>query len=636
MSSRTKRARLLLPGVILTLVAGGCIEREGRPVNPCTQVTVAQTIQVNNVDKVDLLFMVDNSNSMTEEQASLAAEFPDMIQILTSGDFNLDDDNDDEDDFEPVRDLNVGIITSDMGVLGAPGVPTCGRADFGDDGVLRTQGRTDIAGCAATYPGILNFRAGSGVTPTAFARDVACVANVGIGGCGFEQQLEAVLKAVSPRAATNWTAPGFVAVGTPGAPRGLERPFFRMSEPHGDGLNNGFARPDSVLALIPVTDEEDCSAFDGELFNPMSAVYGATDLNLRCFVHGDQAQHPVERYTNGFLQLRDRPGLLIYAPITGVPVDLAQQPGQPINWDALVSNNPDLRDDRMEERVDPTMMNRLTPSCNVPGRGVAFPPVRIVRVAQQLEAAGAGVTVQSICQESFRGALTEIIRQIKSALGAACLPRALNVNADGSVDCDVVILQPPGQACSEAAGLTPKLDDTGTPIVEGDRALCVMRQLVPSADDRGGRRDPTGTGWFYDNYTATGEENCSRSGSTYQRIAFAGTQPVSGAEVRLECFLAVQGGGGTDIAIGTFCDPAQAPGSAGNLCSSAQNPERTGALSCDPVGRTCGVPCMNDAECRSAGLIGFVCDTRPLSEVDPARFSGNDAAYNYCVNPTCS
>ena len=88
MNSRTKRARLLLPGLILALAAGGCIEREGRPVNPCTQVTVGQKIQVTNVDKVDLLFMVDNSNSMAEEQGLLATQFPTMINILTTGDFN--------------------------------------------------------------------------------------------------------------------------------------------------------------------------------------------------------------------------------------------------------------------------------------------------------------------------------------------------------------------------------------------------------------------------------------------------------------------------------------------------------------------------------------------------------------------
>jgi hypothetical protein len=632
MSSRTKRARLLLPGLLLTLAAGGCIEREGRPVNPCTQVTVAQTIQVNNVDKVDLLFMVDNSNSMTEEQASLAAEFPSMIQILTSGDFNLNGSLEDDDDFEPVRDLNVGIVTSDMGVLGAPGVPTCGRADFGDDGMLRTAGRTDIAGCMATYPGVLNFRAGSGTTPDTFARDVSCVATVGIGGCGFEQQLEAMLKAVTPRAATDWTSPSFVPVGTPGAPRGLERPFFRMSEPHGDGINNGFARRDAVLALIPVSDEEDCSAFDPQLFDPASPVYGATDLNLRCFVHGADGQHPVERYSNGFVQLRERPGLLIYAPIVGVPVDLVAAPGERVNWDALISDNPDLRDDRMEERVDPAMPNRLSPSCNEPGRGLAFPPVRIVRVAQQLEERGAGVTVQSICQSSFRGALTEIIRQIKSALGAACLPRPLNPDAEGKVSCDVIVVQPSGQSCP--AGSTPKLDSVGNPVIEGDRAVCVLEQLVASPDDRTAGREPSGTGWFYDNYTLTSQENCSRGEPVYQRIAFAGTQPVSGAEVRLECFLAVREGSDINISIGTICDPAEPAMSDANPCERAQNPERTGSLQCDQVQRSCGVPCTDDSVCRSAGLIGFVCDTRPLSEVDPD-LAGSSEPYNFCVNPTC-
>src|SRR5690606_31885632 len=112
MSSRIRRSLLLVP-VVLATIAAGCIEREGRPVNPCTQVTVAQAIQVNNVDKVDLLFMIDNSNSMSEEQESLAREIPNMIEILASGDFNQDGDNDDPEDFDPVQSLNVGVITSD-------------------------------------------------------------------------------------------------------------------------------------------------------------------------------------------------------------------------------------------------------------------------------------------------------------------------------------------------------------------------------------------------------------------------------------------------------------------------------------------------------------------------------------------
>ncbi len=629
MSPRIWRASLLLPVIVLSLAAAGCIEREGRPVNPCTQVTVADRIEVNNVDKVDLLFMIDNSNSMTEEQVSLAAEIPVMIRILASGDFTQDGDNDDPEDFDPVRDLNVGVITSDMGTGGFT-VPTCARSDFGDDGILRTQGRTDMTGCSATYPNILNFRTDSGVTPDAFARDVTCVANMGTGGCGFEQQLEAILKAVTPTGPQTWTRSDFIPVGTSGAPHGLHRPFFRMSSPHGNVANDGFVRDNSVLAIIPLTDEEDCSAHDPELFNPSSPTYSGTDLNLRCFAHGEAALHPISRYAQGLLQLRAREQLLIYAPIVGIPVDLAPGTGERPNWDLLVGET-SVRDPRMVEQVDPAMPNRLVPSCNT-ANGIAFPPVRIVRVAQQLAAAGAGVTVQSICQDSFAAALREIIVQIRSALGAACLPRRLNVEADGSVACDVLSVMPGGMDCP--AGYEPKRDDNGNPIIEsGDRRVCIIPQLVPTSAEVGAGTPPAGNGWYYDYYTNEGAENCQSGTEPWQRIGFAGMQPVSGAEVRLECFLAVQGTGTDDIQIGTFCDPTEG-GPPGNPCPSGTSPEGT-PLSCDPVTRACGVSCTSDADCRGAGLIGYVCDGRPLSEIDP-EFEGNSDPYNFCVNPTCS
>ena len=57
------------------------------------------------------------------------------------------------------------------------------------------------------------------------------------------------------------------------------------------------------------------------------------------------------------------------------------------------------------------------PSCSLPGRGVAFPPIRISRVAQGLDALGAQVTVQSICQEDLTTATEELVIQIRRALG---------------------------------------------------------------------------------------------------------------------------------------------------------------------------------------------------------------------------
>ncbi|HEY8429936.1 MAG TPA: hypothetical protein VIL20_16250, partial [Sandaracinaceae bacterium] len=517
-------------------------------------------------------------------------------------------------------------------------VPTCARSDFGDDGILRTQGNTANAECMATYPSILNFDAARGDSPTDFAEDVTCVAVLGTGGCGFEQQLEAILKALTPTTAQEWTHPDFVPIGTPGAPAGLDKPFFGMSQPHGNGANNGFVRKDSVLAIIPLTDEEDCSAHDRELFNPTSPTY-PTEPNLRCFAHGEQALHPVSRYVNGLLQLRAQPNLLVYAPIVGIPVDLAPGPGERPNYDVLVGD-PSVRDPRMIEMIDPSMPTRLVPSCNT-SNGIAFPPIRIVRVAQQLEQRGAGVTVQSICQDSFEDALREIIVQIRSALNAACLPRQLNVEADGSVSCDVLAVLRPDMGACEDYGYSPKMDENGQPVVEpgatGPRPVCVIPQIVPSAENRMNREAPSGTGWFYDNYTQEAQDNCFKPDRpTYQRIGFSGTQPPSGAEVRLECFVAVQGGGNeSDIQIGTFCDPA--PGAVvpdDNPCPNGRAPEGDVALACDPVTRACGVPCEADVDCRNAGLIGYVCDTRPLNVVDPD--SDRSEPYNFCVNPTCS
>lgn len=601
--------------LLCTFALTGCIEREGRPVSPCTETILVQTLEVTSVDQVDLLFMVDNSNSMSEEQASLAAEFPRMVEILASGDFELDGNLDGPDDFEPVGSLNVGVITSDMGTGGFT-VPTCAASDFGDDGILRTSGNT-ATGCAATYPSFLNFEPGDGGDPGAFATDVACVATVGTGGCGFEQQLEAILKALSPSAPTAWTSDDFRAPS-----------FFHGTSGHGDGVNAGFVRDRSVLAIIPVTDEEDCSAVDPELFNPGSATYGATDLNLRCFLHADQALHPIARFVDGFASLRENPAHLIYAPITGIPLDLAPAAGESPDWEALET------DTRTQQREDPSSPGRLVPSCSVPGRGEAFPPPRIVRVGRRLEEAGAGVTVQSICQESFRPALREIIRQIKRALPTGCLPRRLGVETDGTVSCEVLATMPGLLDCS--LGSTPLLAD-GVPVVEDGHNVCLVEQLVATTEERIAAIEPAGYGWFYDDYTSEGAERCGTGADTpFGRIEFT-IPPPSGSLLRMECLQSVLGAASGQVGLGTLCDPVDGsvPDSTLTCGGDGLAPDGTTPLSCDPHERTCGLTCTSNADCRSTGLVGFVCDTRALSEVAPDEFAGDSRPYGFCVNPTC-
>ena len=57
---------------------------------------------------------------------------------------------------------------------------------------------------------------------------------------------------------------------------------------HGDGANYGFLRQDSTLAIIMISDEDDCSTPNDELFDSSSPLYTG-DLNLRCFAPGSVA-----------------------------------------------------------------------------------------------------------------------------------------------------------------------------------------------------------------------------------------------------------------------------------------------------------------------------------------------------------
>src|SRR5690606_22476209 len=146
--------------------------------------------------------------------------------------------------------------------------------------------------------------------------------------------LEALLKALAPTRAAPSTGPSYVP------PR-----FLGGTLGHGDAENAGLARPDSLLAVVVLADEDDCSARDVELFDPTSSTYTA-DLNLRCQAHAEEALHPIERYVDGLLALRrDRPDLLAYALIGGVPPDLVEPSASAEGYARI------LADERMQERT---------------------------------------------------------------------------------------------------------------------------------------------------------------------------------------------------------------------------------------------------------------------------------------------
>jgi len=575
MNSRTLGASsAVLVLVALGLGSAGCLDRDLKPLTPCTVSGVVQKVRQNAVDKVDVLFLVDNSNSMAEEQASLTIQFPHLVSVLATG----DRDGDGTPEFPAVKDLHVGVVSSDMGNGGYP-VPTCATT-FGDDGILITRGNTATAGCMATYPPYLAFMPPGDVMQ--FATDFACVARLGTGGCGFEQHLESVLKAVTPS-----TSGITFNMGTVG---------------HADRENAGFLRDDSVIAIVVVGDEDDCSALDPDLFNPSSTTYTG-DLNLRCFMYPAAVQ-PVGRYVDGFRALRpDNPDLFVFADIGGVPTDLVANPDA-IDYNAI------LADSRMQETVDTTAMStRLTPSCNVPGRGLAFPPRRMVTVAQQF---APNAVVQSICQDDFGPALDAIIKKIADVLGKVCLPRALNPDATGRVGCEVVeVLPSTGDftRCDQVAGRTfTRMSDPGLGEPEGHE-VCTVDQVPGGA----------GAGWYYDNGT---EAIMRCPATTPQRIAFtAGAEPPAGTDVRLECLQPVQtlpGSAAGAVTLGTVCR-----GMPAGFCEGSA---AVRGLFCDDTSSTCQLGCSSDADCVGAGLSGFVCDVGLVTMVSSSAV---------CVNPTC-
>lgn len=308
-------------------------------------------------NQVDLLFVIDTSGGMGEEQGYLLSEVPRLLTQLLSGSFPGRD-------LPPVPSVNVGFISTDMGSHQYR-VPTCDG--LGDDGLF-TNG-----GCSWSDSG--RFMNIDGVDIE--LEEAACTAgSLGDSGCGYEQPLEAILKALTP------------------ADSSIR--FFDGSLGHGD-LHAGFLRPGAQLAVVVLANEDDCSASDSEIYNSSSARF-TPDLNLRCAFH-EEALHPISRYVDGLLALVPA-NRLTFATITGIPVDV-----QGLDYEVILS------DPRMAPRRNPSEPTLLVPSCEASRRGAAFPSPRLIRVAQGLESRGAQAANISICQNDYAGAVVDAIAQ---------------------------------------------------------------------------------------------------------------------------------------------------------------------------------------------------------------------------------
>lgn len=353
------------------------------------------------IDKIDLLFVVDNSGSMTEEQDLLAQQLPRMLTALRTGDA----DGAGQPEFRAVPDVHVGFVSSDMGLPGIEGIDKC--AGLGDDGLLQT-------GPTACLDGDAPFVDAASFADTAAASEaMQCVARLGTDGCGFEQQLEAGLKALSPASGDG--------------PTFLPDPDGSGALGHGDQENAGFLRDDSLLIVVMVTDEEDCSAKSNSFLVPPAYLAEGDPLlgqglNVRCNGNPDEL-YSVERYVAGLEALRPYDDLVMFFALAGMPPDAVSEgtiasysfedrDEREAFYDALLANP------MMQEQVDDLGTpspddDVMTPVCDT-AIGRAYPARRIVEVAR---AFGVNGMVQSICEADFGGPMSTILRSIGRRLG---------------------------------------------------------------------------------------------------------------------------------------------------------------------------------------------------------------------------
>jgi len=370
----------------------GCPDRTISEVNPQQGRVEYKDIPVTVNRNVDILFVIDDSPSMADKQANLGTNFPNFINVLNTIQGGL-------------PDVHIGVVTTDLGTKAtqdaAPGpaigqIGNGGCSGTGDGGNLQTFG----AMVTGTY--ISDIKQTNGTRTKNYTGDLAAVfgamaRGAGAGGCGFEQPLEAMRRALN-----------------------------------NNPQNAGFLRPDAYLAVIFIADEDDCSMAKSAMLGPESAALGPLQ-SFRCnrFGHicdvggtspdqmnqvGPKSQcHPNENspylekvsvYVDFLKKLKSDPTKIIVAGIMGVTepyqVELRSPPG------------------------GGTAQQAVAHSCSYTGAmglEVADPPTRIKFLLDQFPNRS---TFTTICQQNLSDGLVLIAQLLKSVIGDPCIEGKLS------------------------------------------------------------------------------------------------------------------------------------------------------------------------------------------------------------------
>ncbi len=274
---------LLLGATVVGVMpmAVGCLDRPVAPSSPRTSNTLTQRVSLTAVDKIDLVFMIDNSSSMADKQKVLADAVPDLLKRLVTpnclaADGSVAGAADDAGkcqagsvpEFNAIRDIHIAVVTSSLGGHGADycsGKPPDNVVNPNDGGkpIVRTvNGGTvptyDNKGFLAWDPDQKSDPPGENKAQNLTDNFGALVQGANQTGCGFEASLEAWYR--------------FLIDPNPPASVDLNDGNNPLQGAHSTDTDTtllqqraDFLRPDSLVAIVSLSDENDCSIIDGTM-----------------------------------------------------------------------------------------------------------------------------------------------------------------------------------------------------------------------------------------------------------------------------------------------------------------------------------------------------------------------------------
>ncbi|MCA9680238.1 MAG: VWA domain-containing protein [Kofleriaceae bacterium] len=391
------------------LAAGlaGCIDRPITEVDPGQDKVENLSFTVDLNRNLDLLFVVDNSGSMEREQLQITENFKRMIEVLETLPGGL-------------PNIHLGVVSTDVGAGASCVTPSPGP------GVLRNAAM--VPGCTPPsgryIEDVDDGNGGRARNYTGALDDTfACIATLGTDGCGFEQPLEALRLALSPSTT----------------------------------LNSGFLRDDAILAVVILSDEDDCSAFNPDLFTSNTDVLGPRE-NFRCFEQGIECDG-VDPHTEGVREncvpRSDSPYITPIEEYVDFLRGLKRSDNQLVVAGILGDASP-VRIGR-NERNNLDVLRSCDIGVNDP-QG-AFPPIRTDALLAQFPRS----VRTRICDADLSPAIVEVAQVIRDSLLPACVLGNL-VDANPAVagiqaDCSVVETQHPG-AADEATAILPQCGPT--------------------------------------------------------------------------------------------------------------------------------------------------------------------------------